>query len=218
MTTISELHSDTIPFVEGYFYHIYNRGNNKEKIFFNNENYIYFLKKFDKYLSDFLDVYCYCLISNHFHFLIKVKTQSDEIINKTDQKYLQEKLNPNNNQLNQKIIQQFSNFFNCYTKSINKEQHRSGTLFKKHFKRRIILNEQYLSNIIFYIHLNPVHHKISDNFVNHRWSSYNRILQDNLSKLKKNEVINFFGNKSDFIQFHKESSLNFQNIQKYIFD
>ena len=58
---------------EGQFYHIYNRGNNKENIFFNENNYNYFLKKYDFYFLDYLDIYCYCLLPNHFHLLVRVK-------------------------------------------------------------------------------------------------------------------------------------------------
>ena len=55
------------------FYHIYNRGNNKQPIFFESKNYLHFVKLFDKYLSRYIDVYAYCLMPNHFHFLIRLK-------------------------------------------------------------------------------------------------------------------------------------------------
>jgi REP element-mobilizing transposase RayT len=58
---------------QGHFYHVYNRGNNKQPIFFERRNYIHFLSLFKKYLSGYADVYAYCLMPNHFHFLIKVK-------------------------------------------------------------------------------------------------------------------------------------------------
>jgi len=60
------------PFYSNQFYHIYNRGNNGEKIFYTSENYLFFLKRYDHYLSDYADTYAYCLLPNHFHFLIKV--------------------------------------------------------------------------------------------------------------------------------------------------
>jgi putative transposase len=61
---------------QGNLYHIYNRGNNKQLIFFERKNYIYFLKLFKNYLSSYIDVYAYCLMPNHFHFLIKIKEHS----------------------------------------------------------------------------------------------------------------------------------------------
>ncbi|RLD54507.1 MAG: hypothetical protein DRJ05_14530, partial [Bacteroidetes bacterium] len=58
-------------FKTGYIYHIYNRGNNKNKIFFSRDNYLFFLKKTRKELSDHLDFLAYCLMPNHFHFLVQ---------------------------------------------------------------------------------------------------------------------------------------------------
>ena len=57
------------------YYHIFNRGNNRENIFYSSENYRYFLKKYDHYLSDYLNTYCFCLLPNHFHFLVRIKSQ-----------------------------------------------------------------------------------------------------------------------------------------------
>ena len=51
----------------GKFYHIFNRGNNSQDIFFEEENYLYFLKLLTKYIFPIADIYCYCLMNNHFH-------------------------------------------------------------------------------------------------------------------------------------------------------
>ncbi|MCF6359136.1 MAG: transposase [Cyclobacteriaceae bacterium] len=57
------------------YYHIYNRANGNENLFRSDENYEYFLKKWGEYISDIADTYAYCLMPNHFHFLIKTKTE-----------------------------------------------------------------------------------------------------------------------------------------------
>ena len=62
---------------EGYFYHIYNRGNNSEKIFFSEENYAYFLKLLTKYIFPVADIYAYCLLNNHFHILVRIKEKNE---------------------------------------------------------------------------------------------------------------------------------------------
>ena len=59
------------------FYHIYNRGINSEKIFATEENYLFFLSKFKTYLNPVCEVFAYCLMPNHFHFLIKVKSENE---------------------------------------------------------------------------------------------------------------------------------------------
>lgn len=65
------------PIETEYFYHIYNRGVNGEIIFKNNDNYTYFLSKVKKYLTPVSDIYAYCLLPNHFHFLIRIKEESE---------------------------------------------------------------------------------------------------------------------------------------------
>ena len=57
----------------GKFYHIYNRGNNRETIFKEVKNYYFFLQNFQNYLQNYIDIFSYCLMPNHFHFLIKIK-------------------------------------------------------------------------------------------------------------------------------------------------
>lgn len=221
MFKLKNILSDRIPFVNGYFYHVYNKGNNKDDIFFNEENYKYFLRKYDEYLSKYLETYAFCLIPNHFHLLIKVKTENGGKISKDNKDFLINKLNEQesiNNGIDKKVTQQFSNFFNCYTKSVNVQQERKGSLFQKHFKRRIILEEKYLSNIIFYIHLNPVYHKLTDDYKNYRWSSYWIILREAETKLKKKDVLEYFGGKKYFIQFHKETLINNLEAKKYLLE
>ncbi len=61
------------PLLEDEFYHIYNRGNNGIVIFYEERNYGYFLKKLYHYLGEYIDIYAYCLLPNHFHFLIRIR-------------------------------------------------------------------------------------------------------------------------------------------------
>ena len=218
MTKIQDIHTDQVPFVAGYFYHVFNRGNNEDNLFFNKDNYAYFLRKYDQYLSDYLETYAFCLIPNHFHLLVKVKSNelAKESFNKSSKNLYNIKLS--NTDTNKQIIQQFSNFFNCYTKSINKQQNRNGSLFQKPFKRKIILNEQYLLQIIFYIHLNPVYHQVTNNFATYRWSSYWRILHKKVTKLKKKAVLELFQGQKNFIKYHREELQLHKEVKKYLME
>ena len=175
---------------EGSYYHIYNRGNNQENIFYEKKNYLYFLQKFDFYLSDFVDVFAYCLMPNHFHFLIRVKETSKvlktfEVLNLTP------------------LEKAFKDFFICYSKSINRSYGRTGSLFQYKFKRKEIKTEDYLIRLIQYIHSNPINAGLCKNYTNWEFSSYNAILSDLPSKLKKDEVIDLFDDKKNFIDYHK---------------
>ncbi|HLV24036.1 MAG TPA: hypothetical protein VKY36_04590, partial [Moheibacter sp.] len=58
---------------KGSFYHIFNRGNNKEDLFPDENGYAHFLKLISKHIIPIADVYAYCLLKNHFHLLIQIK-------------------------------------------------------------------------------------------------------------------------------------------------
>ena len=97
---------------------------------------------------------------------------------------------------------QFRNFFISYSKSINKQTGRSGSLFRKNFKRKKIDSEQYLRQAVIYIHRNPLYHGIDTDFEHYRWSSYERILEEKLTKLKKKQVLEWFGDKENYNNTH----------------
>ncbi len=65
--------SNPSPLEPGNFYHIYNRGNNRENLFIQERNYGYFMKLWGKYISPVADTYAYCLLRNHFHAAVRVK-------------------------------------------------------------------------------------------------------------------------------------------------
>lgn len=174
----------------GNYYHIYNRAISGSLLFYNDENYDYFLRKFKEYLGDFVNIYSYCLLPNHFHFLMSSKDVSKEV----------------------KISRVFANFFNCYSKSINKQESRHGSLFNKPFKRRLIENEDYLRLIVNYIHRNPIHHKICDQISEYKWSSYNSIRTGNNEMLDVKCVISWFGDFETFQLYLEHSIEDYRNM------
>lgn len=159
---------------EDKIYHIYNKGINGETIFISEENKKYFLKLYLKYNQNIVDTFAYCLMDNHF--VIWVNNEKE-------------------------ITQALSNFFNAYAKAFNKQQNRTGSLFEKHFKRIQIKNEEYLKNIIQYVHLNPKHH-LDINYKNFIFSSYQTFLSDKPTNLLRNEIISWFENIDNFIYCH----------------
>ncbi len=164
---------------KGRYYHIYNRGINGCNIFENSGNYDYFTKLLTKYLSNQVTVFAYCLLSNHFHLVIKVDNDSDI------------------------VTQKFSNFFNAYAKAFNKQQDRTGSLFEKHFKRIKIQSEEYFRNLTIYVHNNPVKHGITDDFKKYKYSSYGQIIDGTTSIINSKEVIDFFFDLENFKFVHQ---------------
>jgi|TARA_R110002012_G_scaffold297173_1_gene495046 REP element-mobilizing transposase RayT len=169
-----------------YYYHIYNRGINGDNIFTNDANKVYFLKLYKKYLTTKVATFAYCLLNNHFHFLIRIEEEPKE------------------------VIQAFSNLFNAYAKAFNKQQNRTGSLFEKHFKRIRLHNEEYLRKLVFYIHLNPQHH-FNDNFENFRFSSYKAIISENKSLIRREEVIGLFSDLENLKYSHRNKSLELED-------
>ncbi len=66
------------PLQFGQYYHIFNRGNNRETLFREERNYPYFLSLFVKHIDPVVDTYAYCLMPNHFHLLVRVKTVEEQ--------------------------------------------------------------------------------------------------------------------------------------------
>src|SRR5258707_10173440 len=70
-------------FSQGCLYHVYNRGNNKQPIFFKRDNYLFFLKKVNKYFLPNADILAWCLMPNHFHFLIHATEATCRLVKET---------------------------------------------------------------------------------------------------------------------------------------
>ena len=181
------------------FYHIFNRGNNKELIFFNDENYNYFLRLVKKHISEIAEIYSYCLLPNHFHFLIKTKE-----INNISEKYKKDNI--------VLLHQPFSNLFNAYTKAINKQENRTGSLFQKHFKRIEIKSTEQLLNTIIYINTNSSHHSLMD-YKRYNFSSYKALISDKETLIKRKYVIELFDDLSNFkfMLNYKKDSIEIEN-------
>ena len=181
---------------EGYFYHIYNRGNNSEKIFFSEENYAYFLKLLTKYIFPVADIYAYCLLNNHFHILVRIKEKNEIEINKL-------KFSTVEKPKEVSASRQFSHFLNAYSQAVNKKYARTGSLFEKRFERKRISDNHYLRQVILYINTNPLKHNLVENPKDYKWSSYNSHISNAKTKLKRKEVIELFDDVENFVLCHK---------------
>nr|WP_309757580.1 hypothetical protein [Flavobacterium sp.] len=147
-----------IPLENGKYYHIYNRGNNGIDLFYEIENYKYFLRLYEKYIDPVAETYAWCLMKNHFHILVYIK-ETEEIDSSKLEYSSTDK---------PKIIsasKQFSNLFNAYTLAMNKRYNRTGSLFEKNFRRKVVNSETYFQKLVFYIHYNPVHHKFTEHII-----------------------------------------------------
>ena len=191
------------------FYHVYNRTVDKSKLFSNGGNYIYFLRKLDEYLTDYVEIYAYCLLGNHFHLLIRILPEKTikENLSKFHKNNPERILSTSKSIINDKsvseiISHQFKKFFQAYAMAYNKQQNRVGTLFQTPFKRALVENTEYFKSLVYYIHANPKLHGIAKDFSTYNWSSFSRILIDKDSKLRKKELLEWFGGIQGFLDYH----------------
>ncbi len=147
--------------IENKLYHFYNQGNNRDNIFFTRENYLYFLKNFRKFVLPHCDVLAYCLMPNHFHSLIN-----------TNEKSLMEKkvggltLTALNNG--------FRQLLSVYAQAINKQEGRSGSLFRQKTKAKLVETEieDYPFICFQYIHQNPIKSNLVNKMEEWEFSSF----------------------------------------------
>lgn len=174
------------------YYHLYNRSNNRELLFRNRDNYLYFLSKYRKYLAPFLDTLAYCLMPDHFHFLVFVKSNNSLLIKKN-----------------------IGLLLSSYTKAVNKSFSRIGSLFQQHTKTKLLIDEKYILMVIAYIHQNPLRKNLITNLENWEFSSY----QD-YTGLREGTLVDktFIQSKFTSIEAFKLFSLTKVEKNSFIYD
>lgn len=176
---------------KNHYYHIFNRGINSSLLFNNDENKRYFLALVKKYFISKIEMISYCLMDNHFHFVIKVIGAENE------------------------VTHSLSNLFNAYAKAYNKQNSRTGSLFEKHFKRIRLNDERYLKQLIIYVHLNPLHH-LGTNFEEYTFSSYQILISEKDTMINREEVLELFSGLENFIFSHRQKGNTLS--EKYTFE
>jgi REP element-mobilizing transposase RayT len=126
-------------------YHIYNQGNNKQLIFHSDENYHYFLKLYRKFVLPHADLLAYCLMPNHFHFLVNTNSQSIKI-----------------RKVGSLNLSELSNgirmLLSSYSLAINKQENKTGSQFRQKTQAKLLNIEEvnYPFTCFQYIHQNPL--------------------------------------------------------------
>lgn len=143
-------------FLEGSFYHIYNRGNNKQLIFFEERNYMFFLNKIEQYVVPHANLLAWCLMPNHFHLLIQANLKTQKIVKDTPIKI---------NALTESMRLMLSS----YTRAIQKQESRVGSLFQQ--KTKFKCADDYLTSVFHYVHQNPYRAGLVRNIEDYPWSS-----------------------------------------------
>lgn len=202
------------PLEPGGIYHVYNQGNNGERIFMDDENKRYFKSKLEDYMSPFLTIICMCLMDNHFHLLVQVKPWEEMQKSLDNFRGLTKFVMRIMMQAMQSrtiaayvVSEMFRRFFMAYAKAYNKRYNRTGSLFRKNFRRIEITSRKYLRNIIVYIHRNPQKHGYKIDFRNYPWSTYNKFFEDELlNRCLGSDLLSIFGDKFNYVNMHLQKS------------
>ncbi len=147
-----------IPFLPNQYYHFYNRGNNRQPVFFERDNYLYFLRGVKKYLRDQMDVIAYCLMPTHYHILGRVKSQPETEISEflENSEISVSGAAPQAQTVSTEVSKSMMRLGVSYTKAINKRFARVGALFQGQFQGKPVRSYEHLLNLCVYIHANPV--------------------------------------------------------------
>jgi len=184
-------------FTNNYYYHLYNRGVERRNIFENNKDYQTFLEILTYYLtpdkteapavfsrtpqvkiSHSVSLLCYCLMPNHFHFLVK-----------------QEKDNG--------IVSFMHALGITYSKYFNNKYKRIGSLFQGRFKAKLVDKEEYLLQLSKYIHLNPkkIYHKELAIYPFSSYKFYLHPIVNQKSFIKTDLILDYFSSKNKFLSY-----------------
>jgi len=178
------------PLEYGETYHIYNRGIDRGTLFFEDRNYRHFLRLYAQHVTPIADTFAYCLLPNHFHFLVRIKEQGD--------------LSGLPNLTGLVPSKRFSNLFNAYTKAVNKAYGRSGSLFQRPFGRSRVADDAYFARLVVYIHHNPQKHGLIDDYRHWVYSSYGALAGSRATQLQRDEVLGWFGGRDSMLRIHEE--------------
>ena len=189
------------------YYHVYNRGVNKRRIFLDDDDYVYFLALLKRYLSENneldkynriytnlngqLDLLTYCLMPNHFHLLLY----------QHDDKKAMETL--------------MRSVLTTYTLYFNRKHNRVGHLFQGVYKASSVLNEPYLLHISRYIHMNPDDYK---NWPYSSWPYYVKGWQADW--IKHDKIFELFegDNYEQYVDDYKSTKEEQEDLKKELAD
>jgi putative transposase len=183
---------------QGQIYHIYARGENREKVFFDERIYPFFLQLCARHIEPVADTYAYCLLPDHFHFLVRIRTE-EEIRKASEALGVSWVLEPNH---------QFGNLLNAYADVVNQALKRTGSLFQEPFGRVQVTSDVYLVHLVAYIHQNPEKHGLVESFRDWPHSSYEALLSEEPTHLKRPEVLAWFDGAATFRQFHRQPAID----------
>lgn len=152
-------------FEPGEFYHVYNRGCARLEIFFERGNYSYFVKLLRKYaVLEGVEIGAWCLMPNHFHLMTRPTTRDG-------------------------LPSMMQKLGTAYSKAVNRQLKRTGTMFEGRFQGKHVDREEYLLHLSRYIHRNPVEAGLVKRCSEWEYSSYREYVGEVADGISKPEIV-----------------------------
>lgn len=187
-------------FEPGNFYHIYNRGNNRGKIFFSRENYVFFRNKMKGALVSHCDILAWCLMPNHFHVMVFTKEKDFKSAH---------------------LSSSIGVCLRSYTRAINRQERRTGSLFQQHTKALPLsygMGENHACACFHYIHENPLRAglvKAMDEWEFSSFSNYSYKRDDGMTNRQLAEKFGFWNEKDKTAVNYNFNEINSNRAQRY---
>lgn len=165
-------------------YHVVFRGVNHCHLFEEAGDYEKFLGRLHSVKEEMsLEVYAYCLMSNHVHLLLKEQASGD-------------------------ITRAMRKLLTPYASWFNRKYQRSGALIANRYKSECVEDDAYLLTLLRYIHQNPISAGIEKDIADYQWSSYRSYTSRASDLVDKDFIMGIFSDDLDqarkaYVSFHK---------------
>jgi putative transposase len=186
--------SRKVPLINGNYYHIYNRVVEERKLFYSQENYLFYLKLWKEVDFSLCCRLCaYCLMPTHYHDLIQI----------TDANLFPKKI---------------SYFFNRYLKSLSSSRNETGRYFENRFQAKYVDDESYLLTVCCYIHLNPIKAKLVTALDQWPYSNYLEFIGKRPGALWDRTFFDQYIQSSQNYEHYMTSQYTAEGLGPYIFE
>ena len=199
------------PFQPGTIYHVYNHANGFDDLFLRPHHFTKFLNKMKRRLEPVMEILAYCLLDNHFHFVIRCRPEGVvfDLAAKTRSvkgvPFVFPELLAPADRYHYFVNRQLTNFLIGYSKMFNSTANRRGSLFLKGTPRKVVSEHDYLLSVLRYVHLNAIKHGIvqhPDQWIHTSFHAFAGL--DCTLDIPVTEIWDWYGGQANFERMHRD--------------
>ncbi|HEY8396924.1 MAG TPA: hypothetical protein VIK80_03220 [Flavihumibacter sp.] len=170
------------------FYHVYNRAVGKESMFRSRTDYLEFMNRMKEFVLPVAEIHAFNLLPNHFHFMLKpLSTTTPDLMSR-----------------------ELNRLQSTYAKFFNRKNDRKGGLMQRPFGRKAVKDDGQLTWLLWYIHRNPLHHHITNQWETYPYSSYPHYFQESSEFVTTSYMLEYFGGLANLKAHHQQHAEAFE--------